>query len=165
MNLSYISPFLTDSKVVLQNCIDVQTTKLWMSHQLRSRQRKWFLTFSKTRNISWSIYHILYIKTFDCQKNRKSVFLKFLKNYLIVSEKWSKYILVILESKSGNWFENNWGIQIPRSKILVFESNVKWLTHTVLSIWLPVSTTDSVGNWSIWGKHFQFSVLPYQTLD
>ena len=71
-----------------------------MTHQLRERQRKWLLTFFKTRNISWSIYHILYIKTFDCQKNRKSAFLEIPENCWMVSEKWSKYIFVILESKS-----------------------------------------------------------------
>ena len=27
----------------------------------------------------------------------------------------------------GNWFENNWGIEIPRSQVMVFESNVKWV--------------------------------------
>ena len=115
-----------------------------MTHQLRKRQRKWLLTFFKTRNISWSIYHILYIKTFDCQKNRKSAFLEIPENCWMVSEKWSKYIFVILESKSE--------IDLKITEGSKFQEARFWFSNPTWKRWLsysPIHWACSDVTWSL----------------
>ena len=110
-----------------------------MTHQLRERQRKWLLTFFKTRNTSWSIYHILYIKTFDCQKNRKSVFLEIPENCWMVSEKWSKYIFVILESKSEIDLKITEGSKFQEARFWFSNPTWKrWLSYSLIHLACPV---------------------------
>ena len=89
------------------------------------RQQKLILTFFETRNKSWSIYHILSINTFACQN---SIFVNSCKLFDYF-RKVKQVYFCHFGIQIGNWFENNWGIQIPRSQILVFESNVKAMTR------------------------------------
>ena len=87
---------------------------------------------------------ILYIKTFDCQKNRKSAFLEIPENCWMVSEKWSKYIFVILESKSE--------IDLKITEGSKFQEARFWFSNPTWKRWLsysPIHWACSDVTWSL----------------
>ena len=112
------------SEGAFQNCTIVCTVELHDSSIARKTAKMTFDIFQNQKYILIDISYIIYKNIRLSKKSKICLFgnsWKLLNGFRKVKQVYFCHFGIQI----GNWFENNWGIKIPRSQILVFESNVK----------------------------------------
>ena len=112
------------SEGAFQNCTIVCTIELHDSSIARKTAKMTFDIFQNQKYILIDIWYIIYKNIRLSKKSKICLFgnsWKLLNGFRKVKQVYFCHFGIQI----GNWFENNWGIKIPRSQILVFESNVK----------------------------------------